>query len=220
MLRPGYHPEILLQGTFVPPADLDAHAGKHRQVKNSFCERIRQMPEQDVPAASAWDVYHLIVAQRCGSMVRLLKAIRDHSSTETGREEWDLAAGAASCLLHAGILPAECDQLIELVCQRKWEAIPPLLWHSRLCAQLEFGRLCSGRPSEKPANDYYDLTRLAVALSDADAVFCDKAMLERIEQARSSKGPLCFAWSTSARAIQFLEELLEGTDYESRNTGS
>ena len=81
-------------------------------------------------------------------------------------------------LTNTGVRMDECERLITLICQRQWEQIPTLLWHSRLSAQLEFERL---RSTKKSIQTTTDLTRLAVGLTDSDVVFCDRSMANLVQ---------------------------------------
>lgn len=105
--------------------------------------------------------------------------IRKHLNT--GKNEWEIAVEVAASLLRMSITPKDCETLIRKVLHHHWEAIPHLWAHSRLNAQIELGYL-AGRKGT--ANDVLDVSRLAVALIDADVVFCDTAMSEIIKQSK------------------------------------
>jgi hypothetical protein len=176
--------------------------------KNEYALRLKQWsypPNAFTPKMDARAVYHEMVKGRLGSMYRLVQAIRDKRSTETGKEEWEISVAVAERLMQIGIRGEECVQLMNLICQRRWEEVPTLLWHSRLSAQLEFEKL--GSTGKIEPNDYFDLSRLAVGLTDADVVLCDHRMLNLIERT-GFNAPPHFSWKTSDQAITYFERLL------------
>ncbi len=209
LVRPGYKPQRLTSGTLAPPQDIDGLGIKVRKGVKIYEARLHQSPNPPPGFSNnmdAWGIYHEILKWRCASMLRLTQAIRDRRPLETGFSEWEFALGAAFRLQKIGIETNECERLIALICERQWEQTPTLLWHSRLCAQLEFEHLRSTRKTDP--NDYFDLTRLAVGLTDADVVLCDRPMSNLIQNTGFCGAP-SFSWSTSTEAIQYLETLFK-----------
>jgi hypothetical protein len=208
LLRPDHRPMRLLLGELSLPADLDTLGKDIRVTKKAYqvrLEKVRYPPPSFKPDMGVWDVYHELVKPRLGSMLRLVKSIRDKNSTKTGRIEWEYSMAIAVRLMQLGLRRKECDLLIDLICQRRWEETPTLLWHSRLCAELEFEILRAN--GKLVPNDYFDLSRLAVGLADADVVFCDRKMSALIQKT-GFNAPPHFSWSTSGAGITCLKNLL------------
>jgi hypothetical protein len=208
LIRPTYISPRLIPGKLEPPDDIADLGNKTRTDKENYGRKLRQVARPTASFAKnldVWGVYHELMNRRLDSMVRLVVAIRDKGSVETGQEEWGFAFQTALLLLCAGICRSECDLLIHLICRRKWEEIPTLLWHSRLSAQIEFQKL--GCEHAMEVNDYFDLTRLAVGLTYADVVLCDRKMSNLINNTRF-QAPKHFAWETSEEAINYIQNLL------------
>ena len=167
-----------------PGTDFASLAQFHKQGKNDYADRLAKMP---YPPASykkgmkGDDIMRHISMERAASMYRLLGAIKDSRSLNTGKDEWEVAVEVAASLLRMNIEVKDCEALIKKILHHQWEGIPHLWTHSRLNAQIELGYL-AGRKGT--ANDMLDVSRLAVALNDADVVLCDTAMSEIIKQSK------------------------------------
>jgi hypothetical protein len=209
LVRPNYAPQRLLPGMLAVPEDLDGHGARMREAIKDYDTRLRQTPYPPPSFAPGMDseaIYQEIMKQRRESMLRLVTALRDGTSFKTGFNEREFTLGAALRLRMIGIGSEECDLLMTLISQRKWEKNPTLFWHSRLCAQLEFEQLRSKRKTDP--NDHFDLSRLAVGLTDADVVLCDESMSNLIKKT-GLNAPPHFCWKTSGEAIRHLETLFQ-----------
>jgi hypothetical protein len=206
LVRPTHRPQKLLEGRLDPPKDICGFANEMRDRVEDYEARLNKCayPPIGFSRNQGRDkIYNAVVNARRDSMCRLVEAILDGKSLEdTGSHEWEFTMDAAHRLRLLNIQDNECEQLITLIRQRKWELTPTMHQHSRLCAQLEFEHLYSTRGVDR--NNYFDLTRQAVGLTDANVVLCDKSM-SQLTKSTGLNAPPSFSWSTSAEAIQLLE---------------
>ena len=166
-----------------PGTDFDALGKINRLGKKDYITRLSQLsypPPSYVPGMNAEKIAEFITAERCGSMYRILKAIKEKGTIATGKSEWEYTSAVGEFLLGLRITPRDCDTLIARVIDRQWDAMPIFWAHTRLNAQIEHGYLVSNRKAK--ANDQLDLTRIAVGLNDADVILCDHPMAEVIKQ--------------------------------------
>lgn len=85
-----------------------------------------------------------------------------------------------------------------------------MLGHSRLCAQLEYRKLRpSGKadPKKTDPNNYMDLSRLAVALVDADVILCDRMMANLLDETPFASVPH-FCLRSSGELIELLRAMI------------
>lgn len=185
LLREFYVPPFRHERLEVPSDGiLDAVGAANREAKIEYMHRLSQLPYPPAtyrPGMTPKDVYDGIVAERAGSMYRILGAIRDHGTIDTGKDEWEFTRGIGAFLLTTGISAQACVDLIQHVINRRWDAIPQLYVDSTLKSYLEIGFL-GGRKAK--ANDLLDLARISVGLVDGDVVLCDQPMADLVRQSK------------------------------------
>lgn len=195
----------LLQGT-----DLRAMGAENRAAKRHYKEALDRQsypPASYTPGMTVDDIEASIMLERAGSMYRLVEAIATRGDLETGKPEWEVTQGIARFLIEQGITTNECARLMHAIRHHEWAAIPTLFAHTRLCARLESDGV-RGRAAQP--NDHFDLSRLAVAVNDADVIFCDQAMASLIQQSKAmnpKRNGRVFALSQADEAIDFLDHL-------------
>jgi hypothetical protein len=194
------------------PEDPKNEAGENRIEKQLFSKKIAALPYPPAdykPGMTIEQIRDALVTYRAASMCRLLEALTQKGNLDTGGDEWEVAGAIARVLIEAEVTSAETETLRDAVMNRKWEAIPALFIHSRLCAHLEWDCLKANRKIS--ANDHFDLWRLCVALLDADVIFCDSAMKALITRAKLDDFlnlPRVFSMPQTAEAAAYLESIL------------
>jgi hypothetical protein len=168
-----------------PGTDFAALAKVHKAGKDDYVDRLNQMPYPPAsykPHMKGDQIVEFIAMERCGSMYRILEALKTTGTTHTGKDEWEYTAEIGEFLRSLGVGPKDLDILIYKVLHHEWESIPYLWAHSRINAQIELGYLSGKRKAS--ANDLLDMSRIAVALNDAAVLLCDTAMSEMIKQSK------------------------------------
>ena len=169
-----------------PNTDFAAMAKEYQADKDNYVDRLNKMPYPPPsykPGMKGDQVAEFIMAERSGSMYRILDALKARSTTDTGKDEWEYTAQIGEFLQRLRILPKDLDTLIDKVVQKQWLCIPYLWAHSRINAQIELGYL-SGK-KKASANDLLDMSRIAIALNDSSVLLCDTAMSEMIKQSKA-----------------------------------
>lgn len=187
MIRPGLVFPALREASLPLKASVDfaAIAKSHKDGKDDYVDRVSSRPYPPAeyrPGMKAEDIFESISAERSVSLWRILEAMKATGTLETGREEWEYAAAIGAYLGGLGVSPQDLDCLIQKVRHHEWRSMPALRAHTRINAQIELGYI--GGVKKPSANDLLDLTRIAVALIDADVLLCDTAMSELIKQSK------------------------------------
>ena len=158
----------------------------------------------------ASQIQRLITVHRRKSMLSIAEQIRDTGAFDPRDDLWDVARCVGWHLVDAKIEHAECAALVEAISCGEWELAPALLGHSRLCAQLEYRKLRS--TGKSAPNDSMDLSRLAVALVDANAILCDKMMANLLDETPFASVPH-YCLKSSEDLIELLRAMIaEATD--------
>jgi hypothetical protein len=187
MIRPEVLFPALRKASLPVKAGLDfvAIAKSHKAGKGDYVDRVNRMPYPPAsykPGMKADEIFESISAERSFSMWRILEALKSTGTLDTGREEWEYTVAIGTYLADMGIGPQGLDVLIHKVRHHEWRSMPDLWAHTRINAQIELGYI--GGVKKPSANDLFDLTRIAVALNDADVLLCDTAMSEMIRQSK------------------------------------
>jgi hypothetical protein len=164
--------------------DFDALAKTYQSAKDDYVDRLSKMPyppKSYKPGMKGDELADFIAAERSGSMYRILLALRSTGTTTTGKEEWDFTAQIGEFLHRLQLTAKDLDLLIEKVIAKDWQSIPYLWAHSRINAQVELGYLGTRKAT---VNDQLDISRITIALNDANVLLCDTAMSEMIRQSK------------------------------------
>lgn len=210
LVRPSFAPPLFQQPGPLPRTEASTGA-KNRALKQDYERRLEEVPYPPAsyaPGSKIHEIEEALVAERAGFMFRMAEALASKGSLETGKKRWEYTDVAGMVLLEYGITKEESQRLREAVIQRKWDSLDVLHVHSRLCALLESDGIRCGR--EYDANDAWDLSRLAVGLTQADVVCCDRAMgalIERSKLLHPERGSAVFTSKQLDEAVTFFESL-------------
>lgn len=212
LVRPEFTWPPLQQGTLLQPDGALIEMGvEYRRIKEDYAARLASAPYPPPghnPKINVDQMEQALAESRVRFIYQLVQAIIEKGNLETGLAKWEYTDEAGQYLLSQGITSVECMHLTDAIVNRRWDAIPVLHAHTRLCACLENDFIRSNRAAQP--NDAFDLSRLAVALVQADAIFCDQAMAALIDRSKIRDlqfGSKVFTMKRVDEAIAYLDGL-------------
>jgi hypothetical protein len=210
LVRPSYQPRRAHQAVLSPPSDLAETERRMRRQKEQYAQRLvvsgaTYPPQRFVNGMDAPQIQCLITVHRRKSMLSIAEQIRDTGTFEPRDDLWEVAMGVGWHLVDQKVGHAECAALVGAIGRGEWELAPVMSRHTRLCAQLEYRKLRSTGKADP--NDSMDLSRLAVALVDADAILCDKMMTHLLDETPFAAVPH-YCLKSSGKLIELLGAMI------------
>ena len=210
LVRPSYQPCRAHRAILRRPPDLAETERRMRSQKEQYAQRLAAVgaaypPPGFVEGMDAPQIQRSINVDRRKSMLRIAEQIRDTGTFEPRDDLWEVAMGVGWHLVDQKVGHAECAALVGAIGRGEWELAPVMFRHTRLCAQLEYRTLCS--TGKAAPNNSMDLSRLAVALGDADVILCDRMMANLLDETPFASVPH-FCLRSSGELIELLRAMI------------